>query len=80
MWCEHDQQLDRRGTEKMGAGLQGEKHNFRARLAGRISAKMRGGQGTEAGNAVKKKRTTEKIFFATLYLVRNNREVAPNES
>ena len=40
-----DQQLDRRGTLKLGVELQDKKHNFRARLACHVSAKMRGGRG-----------------------------------
>ena len=67
------------GNSKIRGGAAGRKHNFRTRFASRVSAKMRGGAGDrKAENVGKKNRTTEKNCCATSYLVRNNREVAPN--
>ena len=76
-----DQQLDRRGTQKLGVGLRGEKHSFRARFTCRVLAKIRGGAGDrKAENAEKKNRTIENSFCATWYLVPNIREAAPNRN
>ena len=80
LFCKHDQQLDRRGTQKLVVGLRDEKHIFRARFARRVSAKMRAraAGSRKAENTVKTKRTTNKKLWSTLYLVPNHREVAHN--